>query len=129
MKILLIDDDPLHLSSLEISLKVRDYQCRSFLRPLQAIESYRSERYDAVISAVKMLEISGEKVLKAVLDINPEAKVILITGFDDVNIDVGDGTGAYAFLRKPLKIEELVTTLEKIERTLTPDEEINHHCP
>ena len=114
MKILIIDDDPLHLSSLETSLIVRNYQCRSFLSPGAAIEAYQSEPFDVIITAVKMLEITGEEVLKKVRRINPKAKVILITGFDDVKIKAGERSGAYAFFRKPIVINDLIHTLEKI---------------
>ena len=116
MKILIIDDDPLHLSSLETSLSVRGYECRSFLCPVSAIDAYRDEDFDAVITAVKMLEISGEEVLESILDIDPEARVILITGFNEITIDPGNRKGIFAFFRKPVIIEELVGTLEKIEK-------------
>ena len=115
MKILIIDDDPLHLSSLETSLKVRNYECMSILSPVSAIEAYRKEHFDVVITAVKMLEINGEEVLKMVLGINPEAKVILIIGFCDVKIKVGKDDGIYDFFCKPIVIDELIHTLEKIE--------------
>ena len=116
MKILIIDDDPLHLSSLETSLSVRGYDCRSYLSPVSAIDAYRNGDFDVVITAVKMLGISGEEVLESILGIDPEAKVILITGFDDIKIDPGARKGIFGFFRKPVVIEELIEKIERIEK-------------
>ncbi|NQS98060.1 MAG: response regulator [candidate division Zixibacteria bacterium] len=115
MKILLIDDDSLHLSSLKTSLEVRNYKCISFLCPVSAIEAYRKEHFDVVITAVRMLEITGEEVLKTVHNINPDAKVILIVNFDDVRINIMKDDGVYALFCKPIVIDELVRILEEIE--------------
>jgi len=117
LKILIIDDDQLHLSSLETSLTVRGYECKSFLNPLSAIEAYGSEVYDAVITTVKILEISGEEVLESILKVNSEAKVILITGVDMSLDKAGIRRGIYAYFRKPIMMDELIAVLEKIEKT------------
>ena len=114
MKVLLIDDDPLHLSSLETSLSVRNYQCLSFLSPLKAIEEYRRETFDVVITAVKMTEISGQEVLKTILEINPKAKAIVITGYNEVKIDTNNEPSVFAFFRKPVAIDKLVQILEQL---------------
>ncbi len=116
MKVLIIDDDPLHLSSLETSLTVRGYECKSFLNPTSAIEAYGNECRYVVITTVKVLEISREEVLESILEVNPEAKVILITDFDDaINIS-GARKGIYAYFRKPIMMDDLVTALEEIEK-------------
>lgn len=107
MKILIIDDDPLHLSSLETSLWVHGHECKSYLSPVSAIDAYREEEFDLVIAAVKMYEISGEEVLESILEINPEARIIFITGFNDVEIEPGTKKGVIGFFRKPIAIEEL----------------------
>ena len=117
MKVLIIDDDPLHLSSLETSLTVRGYDCKSFLNPLSAIEAYGNEHPDVVITTVKILEVSGEEVLESILKVNPEAKVILITGFDEVINKTSTRKGIYAFFRKPLMMDELILVLQRIENT------------
>ena len=115
MKILLIDDDPLHLSSLETSLVVRNYECRSFLNPISAMEAYRNEHFDAIITAVETTEPNGEVVPKSILNINPDAKIIIITSFGNGRIETGKDAGIRAFFRKPIGIDELIRTLENIQ--------------
>jgi len=116
LKILIIDDDPLHLSSLETSLSVRGYDCRSYLSPVAAIDAFRNGGFDAVITAARMLEISGGEVLESILGIDPEARVIFITGFDDIRIDPDIKREVFGFFRKPVVIEELIDKIERIEK-------------
>lgn len=117
MQVLIIDDDPLHLSSLETSLTVRGYECLSFLDPVSAIAAYNERCNYVVITTVKILEISGEEVLESILTVNPEAKVILITDFDDAVNKSTVRKGIYAYFRKPIMMENLIITLQKIENT------------
>lgn len=118
MKILLIDDDPLHLSSLETSLSVRNYACKSFVNSVSALKAYREEHFDVIITAVKSLEKSSEEVLKTVKGINPQAKVILISGFEKPDADVGKNSGVWAYFRKPIVVDDLIGTLKTLENSL-----------
>jgi DNA-binding NtrC family response regulator len=117
MKILLIDDDEVSIKSLASFLEMIKHCCQAFTVPQQAIEAYRRNAYDVVITDMIMPGMNGLEVLQQVRSINPDAKTIIITGHVDAEIIIAAlNNRAYAFLGKPLKIEELMTTLYRIEQ-------------
>jgi len=117
MKILMIDDDEVSTKSLASFLEMGNHCCQAFTVPQQAIEVYRQNAYDVVITDMIMPGMNGLKVLQQVRSINPDAKVIIVTGHLDVEIAIAAlNNRAYAFLSKPLRIEELMATLDRIEQ-------------
>lgn len=126
MNILLIDDDLDCLQSLAGFLKIDKHSCRMFTVPEQALETYQQEKYDVVITDMIMPGMNGIKVLQRIRDINRDAKVIIITGYLDPDIIASAlNSQAYAFFSKPLKVNDLLATLEKIDRENREHEKIN----
>jgi DNA-binding NtrC family response regulator len=116
MKIALIDDELAILESLERALKPTGYECFPFQSPKDALEDYTQEKFDVVITDFMMPGMNGIEVLKAIKEINPEAFVILITGYADIeNAIAAVNHGAYAFFRKPFDFRDFITTLRQIE--------------
>jgi two-component system response regulator AtoC len=117
MKILLIDDDEVSIKSLASFLEMASHCCRAFTVPEQAIEEYRRNAYDVVITDMIMPGANGLEALRQVRAINPGAKVIIVTGHLDAEILITAlNNRAYAFLSKPLKIEDLMAALDSIEQ-------------
>ena len=116
LKIMLIDDEPEILDCLSAALALKGFPSEQFCNPKAAIETYMSEEFDVVISDFKMPEMNGIEVLKAVRKHDPNAYLIILTGYSDVdNAIAALNNGAYAFFRKPLDINELLQILYKIE--------------
>src|SRR5581483_2949578 len=79
-----------------------------------AIERAAAERYDLVVSDVRMERSSGLDVLKAFTDKAPGTPVILITAFGDVTGAMeAIQRGAYDYVSKPFNIEELKLTVTR----------------
>lgn len=116
MKIMIIDDDPLHLSSLKTSLKVRNYECKGYLNPFSALEAFRLDQFRVVITTAKMLSISKGEVLNRIRALSPGSDVILINELNDMKYKPADEAAISATIRKPVIITELIHLLEKIER-------------
>ncbi len=119
MKILIIDDEQGILDVVSRSLGRLGYECTNFSDPVKAVDAYKAEDFNIVITDIRMPEMSGIDVLKAIKKQNPAAYVLLLTGYADVDnaIDAVN-SGAYAFLRKPLEIKELVDTIKSVEEEL-----------
>ena len=116
MKILLVDDDADCLASLDAMLEPAGHQCTLFTIPEEAVEICRQQYYDLVITDMKMPGMDGLEVLKKVRELSPETKVIIITAYGDVTTAMAAvNNQAYAFFGKPLPINDLMQTLEKIE--------------
>jgi DNA-binding NtrC family response regulator len=79
-----------------------------------AIERAAAERYDLVVSDVRMERSSGLDVLKAFTDKAPGTPVILITAFGDVTGAMeAIQRGAYDYVSKPFNVEELKLTVTR----------------
>lgn len=109
MKVLLVDDDSLVNESIENSLQVFGLECVSFTDPLAALESYKKNKYDIVVTDFKMPVMDGMELFKNIKEINNDAYVIMISAFaDEVLIQKSLDTGIFAFLKKPINIRELI---------------------
>lgn len=116
MNILLIDDDADCLDGLATVLEPAGHNCNSYTVPEEALAAYQKDRHHVVITDMKMPGLSGIDVLKKTRSINPEVKVIIATGYGDVETAIAAlNNGAYAFFGKPINLNELMDTLEKIE--------------
>lgn len=86
----------------------------------EAITMIRSQRFDLVLSDIKMPHRNGYEVFAAVSEVQSNCPVILITGFGydpDHSIVRASREGLAAVLFKPFKVEQL---LEAIHKALVP---------
>ncbi len=80
----------------------------------EALELYSREKIDFVFLDIQMKGIDGLTVLKEIREMNPEAKVIMITGKADRNFFVrAKKEGALDYIIKPLDLGELRKKVEK----------------
>ena len=84
MKIMLIDDDKEILKSIGGSLSLNGIENKGFSNPVEAINAYKAEKYDAVILDLRMPGMSGVDVLKEIRGYNPRAYVIILTGHPEL---------------------------------------------
>lgn len=120
MKILLLDDDIDCLDGLATALEPSGHMCDSFTVPEKALDAYQQNQYDVVITDMKMPGMNGIEVLKKIRSLNPEARVIIVTGYGDVETAIAAvNNKAYAFFGKPIDINDLMETLTKIESEIS----------
>ncbi|MCC7403010.1 MAG: sigma-54-dependent Fis family transcriptional regulator [Bdellovibrionales bacterium] len=115
-KILVVDDD----SGLRLSVKssllaaAGKFEVDEAFDGLNAVEKVKANRYTAVLLDVDMPRMSGLEALKAIKEHDPSMIVIIMTAYatiDDAVQAVRDG--AYNYVSKPIKGEELVAMVEK----------------
>ena len=103
LMILLIDDDEEVLVGLEEIIVSNGFSCSSFSDPQLAMEAFRRNGFDIVITDILMPRLNGVEVFRAIREINPAVFVIFITGFAhaaDVLAEVENRD--YFIFRKPL---------------------------
>lgn len=116
MKLLIVDDDSDVLNDVAAAIKPSGYEYDTATNPLKALEMYKLQHFDAVITDVRMPEISGIELLKRIREIDGEAKVIIITAFGDLETAVSAiNNHAYSFFGKPINFGELISVLRQIE--------------
>jgi DNA-binding NtrC family response regulator len=112
-RILMVDDDEDLMMTIVNRLNKRNIEATGVLSGEEALKTIKKETFDIVVLDVKMPGISGIETLRELKKIDPEIEVILLTGHASVDAAVdGMKLGAYEFLMKPCKIEELI---EKID--------------
>lgn len=117
MKVLIVDDDSQTLELLKKILEIQGYQCFSFQKSEEALGSYLlTTKYDVVITDYSMPYVNGINIVKGIKRVNPEAHIIMYTGYDDRRIEkLAIDNGTDYFFYKPLDIAELIEKLKIIE--------------
>lgn len=119
-KILVVDDEPIARENLAHILKKEGYTALVVEDGQQAIDTLRREEVDLVLTDLRMKGPDGMAVLAETKKIWPSAEVVVITGYASVDTAVeAMRQGAYHYLAKPFKIEELRAVVEKaLEKNL-----------
>jgi len=113
-RVLVVDDEYLIRVWLEEHLGEAGYRVTTAESLAEARKAYQEAPPDAVLLDLKLLDGSGMDLLKEFLESDTEAVAILLSAHGDIATAVGAvKAGAYHFLEKPPKLEELLITLEK----------------
>ncbi len=115
MNIMLVDDDRDCLQGLTEVLAPTGFACVAFDDPEKAVQAYRQKPYDLVISDMKMPKMNGIQVLKAVRACNDKARVIIVSGYSEMEMLMEAlNQRAYAFFTKPVNVGKLLDTIENV---------------
>jgi DNA-binding NtrC family response regulator len=119
LRILIVDDDQNSLKAVSFCLSPLGYECTQANQPQIALQQYRAQPYDIVITDMQMPGMSGIELLKAIRAIDEKAKVVILTGHGDLKTAAAAiNNRAYGFLGKPLVITELYDIVHSIEREI-----------
>ena len=113
-KILVIDDEKPTLSMFRLFLEAWGYGVLTAENGAEGLEIFRKEKPAIVITDIKMPGIDGLAVLHHIIDIDPKAVVIVITGHGDTDLaQRALESQAVDFIHKPIKKEALEAALKK----------------
>jgi signal transduction histidine kinase/CheY-like chemotaxis protein len=116
--ILVVDDDERQVQVLVSLIKVLGYSVAGVTSGREGLKRMRDggERYDLVILDMVMeMGMDGLETFIELRKLNPHQRVILMSGFTKAarNIAQAQQMGAGAYLRKPLTIESVATTIRR----------------
>ncbi|MCF6463512.1 response regulator transcription factor [Clostridium sp. Cult1] len=84
MNIIIIDDDPLVVESLKTIIDANGIEILAVgYDGHQAVELYDKHRPDLILMDIRMEKLNGIDATKKILKIDPKAKILLITTFQD----------------------------------------------
>lgn len=118
LRVLAMDDDPLTLRLLSLTLKqVGGFDATIIESANVALELLAKETYDIVISDAMMPEMNGRELCERARAIGVRAPIVILSAASPDELGWSNTlNGATAWLRKPFKPSELVLEIQKIVR-------------
>ncbi|HBY09552.1 MAG TPA: DNA-binding response regulator [Chloroflexi bacterium] len=117
IQLLLVDDQRLMRDGLRTLLELEsDFEVVGEAENgAQALESYRQLTPDVILMDIRMPQMDGVEATRRLREIDPEARVIILTTFDD-NEYVFEGlrAGALGYLLKDVSSDELADAIRKV---------------
>ncbi|MCD4721582.1 MAG: sigma-54 dependent transcriptional regulator, partial [Desulfobacula sp.] len=115
-KILVIDDEKDMLLLLQrIITGETQHELVTESNPLKALELFKKQSFDLVITDLKMPKMDGIKLLKEVKKIRANVSVIVMTAYGTIETAVeAIRKGAYDYITKPFRRERIVLTIDKV---------------
>ena len=115
--ILVVDDEPEMRQLLQDTLEEDHYRVVVASDGREALTRLESERFPVVVTDLRMKGIDGLGLLEQVVQKYPESNLIMMTAFGTVESAVeAMKQGAFDYLTKPVKTDELLVTVQKALR-------------
>jgi two-component system response regulator QseB len=120
MRILLVEDDPLLASGLQVALKQANYLVEHVSDGQMALSALESHGFDLVILDLGLPKVDGIEVLRTVRARPDHTPVLILSARDSAAHRVqGLDLGADDYLIKPFDLDELKARLRALERRRT----------
>ena len=114
VRILIADDEKNFREVLMTTLSDEGFDVTGADSSLKAKDLLEKEEYDVLLLDLNMPEVGGMEVLKKIKTFEIPTEVVILTGVGIVSTAVeAMKLGAYDYLTKPFKIEELKAVIEK----------------
>jgi DNA-binding NtrC family response regulator len=126
-RVLVVDDEQDFLETLVNRLNRRDIVATGVTSGEKALEEVKNRLFDVILLDIKMPGgMDGIEALREIKKIQPLAEVILLTGHASVETSIeGMKLGAFDYLLKPIKLEDLMIKLaEAFEKKDTHEQKI-----
>lgn len=113
-RLLLADDESSLASALALYLRGNNYAVAVVSDGEEAMTLLRQQEFDAAILDIQMPHIDGIEVLRFIREHHPATEAIMLTGTVDVRTAVECmKTGAFYYLTKPFRAEELLEIIRR----------------
>ena len=113
-KILLVDDEPRILTLLHSVLRSEGLEAVSAKDGPTAIGLLKAQKFDLMISDIRMSPMDGMELFRAARAECPDLPVILLTAYGSIETAIeAMKNGAFDYLTKPFKVDELILTVKR----------------
>jgi DNA-binding NtrC family response regulator len=121
-RILLVDDEKNFCAVLRQILKIKGHEVDVCGTVADALESIENNKFDLVVSDIRMQPLSGLFLLQELQSNKPELPVVMMTAYASVDTALDAlKMGAFDYLTKPFKVEDF---MEVVDRALMGNNEI-----
>jgi DNA-binding NtrC family response regulator len=112
--ILIVEDDAAMRDLLTEELGDAGYEVKSAGGAAAALELARGDRFDLVVTDLRMPEMDGFDLIRGVVALPERPHVIMVTAFGSIETAIrAVKLGAHDYITKPFEIEELLLAIDK----------------
>ncbi len=114
-RILLAEDDEDMRKFLDKALQKAGYEVTSFSNGLEAYERLKEEPFTLLLTDIVMPEMDGIELARKAATLDPDLKIMFITGFAAVALNPDSQAPQDAkVLSKPFHLRDLVSEIERL---------------
>ena len=112
--IAVVDDKEILRDSLEAALSREDHTVVTFADPVDALEQIKQQRFDVVVSDLKMPRMDGLTLIRETRSAGCDTPIIMMTAYATVSTAVeAMKLGAFDYIQKPFEIETVTVLIER----------------
>jgi len=113
-KLLVVDDEADVCDFVKSFFEDRGYRVLTALNGTEAVSLVERERPELTLLDIKMKGMDGLETLRQIREVDPDAKVIMVTALDEQEkIEEAYRCGAMGYITKPLVLDHLEDTVMK----------------
>ncbi len=131
LRILVVDDDRRMARTLQDIFRVTGYEALAAYSGQEALDKVSQEEFDCILSDIRMPEVHGVDLFKAIKAKRPDLPVVLMTAYSAHDlVKEGLEEGVLAVMSKPLDIDRLLSffsSLRKEQSVVIVDDDL-HFC-
>jgi DNA-binding NtrC family response regulator len=116
--ILAVDDEPDMLTLIKMIIEgYSDHQVTTTNNPMEVAELLIKERFDLIITDLKMPGMNGMELLELARKYDKDALILMITAFSSLeSAKEAVAKGAFDYISKPFRKETLLIAIDKAMR-------------
>jgi two-component system response regulator AtoC len=115
-RILIVDDEENFRHMLSVILKKEGYDIETASNGGEALQKIALNPFDQILCDIRMPQMDGLEFLNEVKKMEVDATIIMMSAYGTVDIAIeAIKLGAYDYISKPFKPDEIILTLRKAE--------------
>jgi len=120
LRILVVDDDRMMAKTLVDIFSVKGLAAEAAYSGPEALEKVKKQRFDCILTDIKMPEMNGVELYRAIKEVQPDPTIVLMTAYStDTLVAEGMKEGAVATLTKPLDVNLLLNFFDSLRKERT----------
>jgi CheY-like chemotaxis protein len=118
--VFVVDDEPMLLDLAAAILQPLGYEVRTFRDPAVALAEFPAAKPSILVTDYAMGAMNGMDLVRECKRINPQQKIMLLSGTVDENIYSDSTSKPDTFLAKPYQLRDFIESVQRLAPIETP---------